>query len=215
MMFNQTQTRKQSLARLSGMSLIEMLMAIFILLIVMEGITLLFISSWKTNKFILETGNASLIASRTVEIMVGDIRKTRQGDDGDYPVESGTDFDLKVYLDIDNDGVTERVHYYLLNGAIWRGVSNPDATVPVTYPSGDQTTIKLADYISNTLSDPVFVYYNKDYPADTVHNPLPTPIAVQNVRLIQVHLMVNIDPVHAPDNINVESFAELRNLNNT
>jgi Tfp pilus assembly protein PilV len=196
------------------MSLIEMLMAIFILLIGLEGITLLFLNSWKMNKFVLETGNASLIASRTVEVIVRDIRRARQADNGDYPIESGGDSDLKVYIDIDGDGVTERVHYYLSNGSVFRGVTKPNATVPITYPSGDQTTLLLAQYISNTSSDPVFFYYNKNYPSDTINNPLATPIAVENVRLIKVHLLVNIDPVHAPDNINVESFAELRNLNN-
>lgn len=199
---------------LRGMSLVEMLMAIFILLIGLEGVTLLFINSWKMNEFILETGNASLTASRTVETIVRDIRRARQADNADYPIESGGTSDLKVYIDIDGDGKTERVHYYLSNGSIYRGVTKPNATVPVTYPVGDQTTTLLANYISNTPSDPVFFYYNKDYPSDTTNNPLATPVRVENVRLIRVHLLVNIDPVHAPDNINVESFAELRNLNN-
>ena len=197
------------------MSLVEMLMAIFIMLIGMEGVTLLFINSWRNNKFILETGNASLIASRSVDVMVREIRKARQADDGDYLLESGSDNDLKIYIDIDSDGVTERVHYYLVDGALWRGISDPNGGTPVTYPNGDQTVTKMTDYISNTGAEPVFRYYNKNYPADNVNNPLTTPVAIQDVRLIQIHLLVNIDPVNAPNNINIESFAELRNLNNT
>ena len=107
MLFRKKMKRKS----LRGMSLIEMLMAIFILLIGLEGITLLFLNSWKMNKFVLETGNASLIASRTVEVIVRDIRRARQADNGDYPIESGGDSDLKVYIDIDGDGVTERVRW--------------------------------------------------------------------------------------------------------
>ncbi len=189
-------------------------MAIFILMIGMEGVTLLFINSWRNNKFILETGNASLIASRSVNVLVREIRKARQGDNGDYPVESGTESDLKIYADIDSDGVTELVHYYLSDGALYRGITEPRATTPVTYVAADETTEKVADYISNLSTDPVFFYYNKNYPADLVNNPLATPVAVENVRLIKVHLLVNIDPINAPNNVNVESFAELRNLNN-
>lgn len=189
-------------------------MAIFILLIGLEGVSLLFVNSWKMNKFVLETGNASLIASRTVNMIVKDVRRARQADNGDYPIESGGNDDLQVYIDIDGDGMTERVHYYLSNGSIYRGVTKPNATLPVTYPAGDQTTSLLAQYISNTPADPVFYYYNEDYPSDIISNPLTAPISVQDVRLIKVHLLVNIDPVHAPNNINVESFAELRNLNN-
>lgn len=197
-----------------GMTLVEMLMAIFIVLIGLEGATLLFVHSWKTNKFIIETGNASFIASRTVNLIVRDVRRARQADNGDYPIESGGQNDLQIYIDIDGDGITERVHYYLSNGSIYRGVTKPNVGMPVTYPNGDQTTTVLAQYISNTPFDPVFFYYNKHYPSDTASNPLATPVAVQDVRLIQVHLIVNIDPVNAPNNINVESFAELRNLNN-
>ncbi len=199
---------------LRGMTLVEMLMAIFILLIGLEGVSILFVNSWKMNKFVLETGNASFIASRTVNLIVSDVRRARQADNGDYPIESGGQNDLQIYIDIDGDGITERVHYYLSSGSIYRGVTKPNVVMPVTYPNGDQTTTVLAQYISNTPSDPVFFYYNKNYPSDTTNNPLATPVAVQDVRLIQVHLIVNIDPINAPNNINVESFAELRNLNN-
>lgn len=204
----------QQKKRLRGMSLVEMLMAIFILLIGMEGVTILLMNSFRSNKFILETGNASFLASRGVNRIVSEIRKVRQADNGDYPIESGDQFDLKVYMDVDGDGTTERVHYYLNNGTVYRGITEPTATIPITYPNGDQTTEILANYISNTNAQPVFYYYNRDYPSDIVNNPLATPVSVENVRLIRIHLLVNIDPINAPNNVNVESFAELRNLNN-
>lgn len=197
-----------------GMTLVEMMMAIFIMLIAMEGFTLLFLKSFETNSFILEEGVASAAASRVVSDVVSDLRKARQADNGAYPVASGSNFDLKVYLDIDNDGVTERVHYYLNSEKLYRGVTNPNAGLPVTYPAGDQTTTMLLDYVVNTNAQPIFYYYNKDYPTDTTHNPLSTPISVNTAKLIRVHLRVNIDPIKAPNNINIESFAELRNLNN-
>ena len=200
--------------RLKGMSLVEMLMAIFILLIGMEGVTMLLMNSVRNNKFILETGNASLLASRGVSRIVSEIRKVRQADNGDYPVESGDQFDLKVYMDVDGDGTTERVHYYLSNGTIYRGITEPTATIPITYPHGDQTTEVFVNYISNTNAQPVFSYYNRDYPSDIINNPLATPVSVENVRLIKIHLLVNIDPINAPNNVSVESFAELRNLKN-
>ena len=205
---------EQKKRMMKGMSFIEMIMAIGIMLIGMEAMTMLFLRSWENNRFILETGNASLIASRGVSRVVSEIRKTRQADNGDYPVESGDEFDLKVYIDIDKDNTTERVHYYLLNSALYRGITEPVAGLPITYPSGDDTTEVIAGSIANTATDPIFYYYNDDYPADLVNNPLETPVSISDVRMIRVHLMVNIDPLHAPDYTNIESFAELRNLNN-
>ncbi len=196
------------------MTLVEMMMAIFIMLIAMEGFTLLLLKSFQTNSFILEEGVASAAAARVVSNIVSDLRKARQADNGAYPIAWGSDFDLKVYIDIDKDGATERVHYYISDEKLYQGVTNPNAGLPVTYPAGDQVTTMLLDYVVNTAAQPIFYYYNKDYPTDTVNNPLTTPIVVNTAKLIRVHLWVNIDPVRAPDNINIESFAELRNLNN-
>lgn len=199
------------------MTLIELVIAIGIMLIIMEGFTLLFVRSWNTNKFILEEGMASAAASRATDKIVSSLRSIRQGDDGDFPIESGASFDLKVYLDIDHDGVTERVHYFLDQNAdqLNVGIANPLSTIPVTYPVNDDTVSIMTNYVTNTNGEPVFYYYNHDYPGDAVNNPLAVPLnnRVSDVKLIRVHLLVNIDPVRAPNNINIESFADLRNLN--
>lgn len=197
------------------MTLVEVMVAIAVMLIAMEGFTLLFVRSWDTNKFILEEGLASAAASRATNKIISELRHVRQADNGDYPVESGSDFDLKVYLDVDKDGVTERVHYFLDQDTdeLKKGIANPLATTPISYPAADDSVSVMTNYVVNASTDPVFYYYNENYPGDTVNNPIATPVAIDQVRLIQVHLYVNINPVHAPDNINIEAFADLRNLN--
>jgi prepilin-type N-terminal cleavage/methylation domain-containing protein len=197
-----------------GMTLTELMVAIFIVLIAMQGFTTLFLRSWKTNGFILETGLAASAASRAVSTTVSELRKIRQGDNGDYPIEAGDDFEFVAYIDIDGDGVTERVRYFLENGQFKRGVREPSATQPVTYANGYGTVTVLASDIANEPTEPVFSYYNDDYPGDTVNNPLGTPIAIRDARLAKVRLVINIDPNNAPDDTNIESFVEFRNLNN-
>lgn len=200
---------------MKAMTLMETMIALAVILIGMEGFTLLFLRSWDTNKFILEEGLASAAASRATNNVVSELRHARQADNGDYPVESADDFDLKAYLDIDKDGVTERVHYFLdqATDQMKRGITNPTGTAPVTYPAADDSVTVMTNYVVNESDDPVFSYYNGDYPGDTVNNPLATPASVGQIRLIKVHFLVNIDPVHAPENIAIESFADLRNLN--
>jgi hypothetical protein len=199
-----------------AMTLTEVMITIFIMLIAMEGFSQLLIKSWSTNKFILEEGLASAAASRATNKIVTQLRSVRQADNGDFPVEAGNDFDLKVYIDIDNDDVTERVHYFLdlATDQLKVGITNPTGTAPVTYPANDDSVSVMTNYVVNASEEPVFYYYNKNYPGDTVNNPLDTPINVEDARLIRVHLFVNIDPVRAPNNINIESFADLRNLKN-
>lgn len=200
--------------KLSGLTLVEMLVALFIMSAGMIGFMLLLSSTWKSNKFIVETGISSIKVNRASAELINNLRKVRQADNGDYPVEAGDDFDVQVYLDIDNDGVTERVHYWLdqVNDRLMRGIREPSASNPPTYAAGDGTTSVIADYIVNDAAQPLFYYYNENYPGDTVNNPISTPIAVQDVRLIRILIRVNIDPIKAPNNINVESFVDLRNL---
>jgi type II secretory pathway pseudopilin PulG len=196
----------------SGMSLIETMAAILIFMFGMIAVALFFSRTWKNNAYILEAGDATASASSALDKTVKSLRKVRQGDDGSYPVVSVGNFDLVVYLDDNNDGKTERVHYFLSNGTFKKGVTAPTAGSPVTYPAGDQTVTTVLKNVVNTNSQPVFTYYNDNYPIDTVNNPLVNP-QVSDVSLIQIHLWVNIKPNTAPDNVNFESFAELRNLN--
>ena len=200
---------------LKAMTLVELMVSIAIMLIAMEGFTLLFLKSWDTNKFIVEEGLASAAASHATNRIIRELRHVRQADNGDYPVESGSDFDLKVYLNIDDDTATERVHYFLDldTDQMKVGITNPTGSAPVSYPAADDSVSVLTNYVVNENTDPVFYYYNQNYPGDTVNNPIASPAAVDQIRLIRVHLFVNINPVHAPDNINIESFADLRNLN--
>ncbi len=197
-----------------GMTLVEMIVAIAIVLIAMEGFTFLFLRTWDTNKFIIEEGLASMVASRATNKIIIQLRGVQQADNGDYPLESGNDFDLIFYCDIDDDGVVEKVHYFLdlVNDQLKIGVSDPLATNPVTYPAGDDTVSVVANYVVNEATDPIFYYYNADYPSDAINNPLTTPAVIGSVQMVRVKLYVNINPVHAPDNINIESFVDLRNL---
>jgi prepilin-type N-terminal cleavage/methylation domain-containing protein len=202
---------------LRGMTLLEVVVAIAIALIAMEGFTFLFLKTWDTNKFIIEEGLASAAASRATNKIVIQLRGVQQADNGDYPLESADDFDLEFYADVDDDGVVEKVHYYLdqPNDELKFGVSNPLATNPVTYPAGDSEVTTVTNFVVNESDNPIFYYYNDDYPGDTTNNPLSTPASVGNIQMVRVKLLINIDPVHAPNNVNIESFVDLRNLHDS
>lgn len=199
---------------LKGLTLLEVVISIAIAFIAMEGFTFLFLRTWDTNKFIIEEGLASAAASRATNKIVIQLRGVQQADNGDYPLESADDFDLEFYADIDDDNVVEKVHYYLdqPSDELRLGVSNPLATNPVTYPAGDSEVTTVTRFVVNESDNPIFYFYNDDYPGDTTNNPLTTPASVGNIQMVRVKLLINIDPVHAPNNVNIESFVDLRNL---
>lgn len=195
------------------MTIIEMLVAISIFTIAISGFTMLFVRSWRTNSYSIEMGQSATTISQSVGSMVGYLRKARQADDGGYPIKLANENELVFFSDYDKDGVTERLHLYLQNGQIKMGITKPTVSMPKSYATSDQQTIILADRIVNESDEPIFYYYNKDYPADTIHNPVAAPVDVSTIRLIKIFLKINIDPNRAPDNIETQTFVELRNLN--
>ena len=195
-----------------GFTLMEALIAIGIFTIGIEGFSLLFVRSWKLNSYALEMGQSSQAASQGVRGLVDVLRRTRQADDGSYPIRSAGTQDLVFYSDYDKDGTTERLHIYLNNGQVLMGTTKPSSGVPKIYPSGDQTIKMLVDHVVNGAT-PIFYYYNKDYPGDKVNNPVASPVDVSTIRLVKIFLQININPSRDPNGIQTESFVELRNLN--
>jgi prepilin-type N-terminal cleavage/methylation domain-containing protein len=205
--------KKNQRKKYLGMSLIEMIIAIAIFSIGMLGFTQLFLRSWKQNAYIMEMGQTSMAVSQGVNDIVQYLRKVRQGDDGSYPVVSANDNDLVVFCDYDRDNITERLHFYRSGENILMGIRKPTASLPKTYASGDAETKTIVSHIVNDAGNPIFAYYDSSYPEDSVNNPIHTPATAPNVRLVQIDLHMNIDPNRPPDNVQIQSFVEIRNLN--
>jgi Tfp pilus assembly protein PilV len=202
------------LSRKKGMTLIEALLAISIFTIGMLGFSMLFAQTWKNNSYTLEMGQTSMAVSQGVNKMISYIRGAKQSDNGSYPVRSADDNDLVIYSDYDKDDVTERLHFYKSGENILMGITDPTSSMPRSYPSGDQQTITIASHIVNNSGTPIFYYYNENYPGDSENNPMDTPSNAAGIHLVKIYLEMNIIPNRAPDNIKIQSFAELRNLSN-
>ena len=196
----------------NGFTLVETLIAITLLLIGTAATVLLFSKIMQSKAYSLEMGRSAFVVSRSIGDLTQYLRRTRQSDAGSYPIVSASNNDLVFYSDYNKDETTERLHVYLSSNSIYIEVCRPNTDFPVKYVNCE-TPVKIADHIVNTSSDHMFSYYNKDYPADTAHNPVATPADVSEVRLIKIFLKINIDPNRAPDNIQQETFVELRNLN--
>jgi len=194
-------------------TLVETLVAIALFILGITATTILFARSYQSNAYSLEMGRTAFVVSKSVNSLVDYLRRVRQSDSGSFPIVSADKNDLVVFSDYDKDGITERIHIYLSNGKIFMGITSPTVTLPRTYPAGDTRTVQIADHIVNTPDDSMFSYYNKNYPGDMTNNPVSVPADVSQIRLIKIFLKINIKPNHAPDNIQQESFVELRNLN--
>ena len=150
-------------------------------------------------------------ARRGIEIMVKEIREAKTGDDGSYPLVQAGDLQFIFYSDIDGDAATERVRYFLDGSNLKKGVVKSSGDPPL-YDVSTETISVLSQYVRNVASEPIFTYYNGDWPADTTHNPLPTLTRLSDTKLMHVYLKINVDPNRPPDNFELESDSQIRNL---
>lgn len=192
-----------------GMSLVEMLVAIFLLTLGMIGFSLLVSRTWRTKGYIMEAAAATSTASRALTEVAHQLRGIRQGDDGSYPIKNVQPYSITVYRDDDDTPDIERVHYFIDDGKLKKGVTKFTENA---YAEADENVEVLLNYVTNQdIGEPLFYYYNNDYPVNTQSHMI-TPNA-HDVRLVRVHLWVNVRPIVAPENVNLETFVEMRNLN--
>lgn len=193
---------------LKGMTLVELLVAIGIMLIVLAGMTALFLVAWKSQSYQIKLGQASLLASRGVSKVVKNIRQAQQGDDGSYLLKSGDDFDVVFYANVDDDDIVERIHYYLVGNVFYMGVTDSSTDPPYSYPADDGVVSVASSNVVNTDADYIFQYYDNNAAL------MATPVASGSVRMIEVRLLVDVDPFSSPIPVTVKSKTTIRNLVN-
>lgn len=193
----------------SGFTLIEMLISIVIMS--MLGLALLSLQYIiNQNQIVVWRSYTSVDeANRNVSSLVRELRTARSGDNGAFQLELADDNSLTFYSDVDFDGATERVRYFLVGNDLSKGVIEPTG-FPVTYPAADEKVRILTENVRNT-TNPVFYYYNEDWPEDTIKNPLTTPANPSDITLIRIFLKVNTQDDPEGDYV-LESYAQLRTL---
>jgi len=195
-----------------GFTLVEMMIVIFIVGLTIIVLTIFIVNSYQYYRYNFDQAVAINEARRAVETIVREIREAKYGEDGTYPLVQAGDYTLTFFGDIDADGRVEKVRYFIAGAILKEGVIKPSGDPPVYIP-GDEKITTIFNYVRNSvLSAPIFTYYNGDWPADTVNNPLSTFTRLAETKLIHVHMIINVDPNRPPGDFILESDTQIRNL---
>lgn len=184
---------------------------IFIFTFAISALSVFVINAYRAYNFNLQQILAINEARRGVETMVKEIREAKYGDDGSFPLVQAGDFNFIFFSDIDRDSNVERVRYFLDGTNFKKGVVKSSGD-PAQYDISTEKISVLSIYVRNTGADPVFKYFNGDWPADITNNPLPTLTRLTDTKLMHVYLKINVDPNRPPDNFILESDTQIRNV---
>lgn len=196
---------------MKGLGLIEIIIGIFI-------ITLLLIASLKMQQFVEDSARFSFEEMQAVEearagidLMVRQIRETKDAGNGSYPIALADDQQFIFYADIDNDDKVEKIRYFLDGAELKKGTIEPLGTRPVSYPDDQEKIAVIASYIRNGTA-PIFYFYNGDWPLVKEGNPLGTPTRLIETKYMRVFLRINVNPGKTPGDFELSSGTQLRNL---
>ncbi len=139
--------KKQKIIK--GFTLIETMVAIFVFALAMGAVAGFIVLSYQTHSYAFEESAAIEEARRGIETMVKEIRAAKTGDNGAYPVELADDKQFIFYSDIDNDGKTERVRYFL---SVVNSTNSGSQTKECsTASAGGYCDVTFSNFFTNTL----------------------------------------------------------------
>lgn len=192
----------------SGMSLIELMISLAIL-----GIMITIIATFAKNIFGYNKGFANTLSvydnSRTIlHPISSEIRSASPSALGSYPIATADNTTFTFYADTNNDGVPERVRYYLSGTTLVKGTLAPSGN-PLAY-TGQETTKNIVNNIRNTSQQPIFSYYDANYTGS--ESSLAQPVDISTVRLVKITLLLDADLNNPPDAVTITTQVSLRNL---
>ena len=194
----------------SGFTLIETLISLALVIIVIGGVAGMFTFYVQNYSFSFEQQQSVSSASTSLTTMVREIREARIAENGSWPIEEAADNSFTFYSDVTNDNRVDRVRYFLDGDILKKGVIEP-LGVPAAYPPGNEkvSTVATAVY---PAGNPVFLYYNGNWPGDTVNNPLPLLSRILETRFVRIYIRIDTELGRGSAAFETYSGVQMRNL---
>ena len=192
----------------SGFTLIETLIGVAIFVLILGVLATFSKSIWTSNSFIMAELEGSNTGRAALKTMVAEIRTASSGNNGAYAIATATSTSIIFYSDIYNDGLKEKIRYYLSGLSLMKGVTIPSGS-PLQYISNTEIVTEIINNIRNG-STPIFTYYDSSYNGTT--SPLAQPVSILAVRLVKITLILDTDPNKPPASITVTTEVSMRNL---
>lgn len=193
---------------LAGFTLIEILVTMAIFSLIMGAVGLFARDIFYYNNIFSGGLTSYDDAKKILQPITSEIRSASPSSLGAYSIEIADNTNFVFYSDIINNGLKERVRYFLSGTNLMRGVIIPSGN-PLKYLSNSETVSEIVHNIRNG-STPIFTYYDTNYNGST--SSLPIPVSVLSIRLVKITLIIDADPNRPPLPITVTTEANIRNL---
>lgn len=191
----------------SGMTLLELLVAVGIYTVLMLAVMTSIASLYRLNAYAIEQSSEVDNARRGVTQWNRDVKEMTTAEDGTWPVAIIEEHRMGYYSDTDQDDSVEYVEYVLASTTLTKSTYNATGTPPVYNMTTPDSVETLSEYVQNVdQATSTFFYF------DNAGAQLSSTSPIINVRYIQMQLIVNIDPNRNPGEFMLRSSLAPRNL---
>lgn len=192
-----------------GFTLPELLISIFIISILTLTVSVFQRDVFSLNFMLQGSLNAQIDARHVVKVMINELRRAEPSALGAYPIAAASSTAITFYSDVNGDGTTERVRYFVSGNSVRRGIVVPTGN-PLAYNDASETLTTIVSGFVSSSTLPLFQYYPSTYTGTTT--PLTSPVNIPSVRLVKVTVIIDKDLNKSPTKIIVTSQVNLRNL---
>lgn len=161
-----------------------------------------------TNSTLSESASLITEVRQTFKTMMVEIRSASISSTGAYPLAAATGTSFIFYSDIDDDGLKERIRYFVDGSTLKKGVIKPTGN-PLSYNPSNEVITTAVNNLANG-AQPVFEYYDENYDGDDP--PLTSPVNLLAVRLVKVTIKVDKNPTRPPAAVTMVTQVSVRNL---
>jgi type II secretory pathway component PulJ len=197
--------------RETGLTLIETVLTIAITGIIVGALFAFQRGFFETNSSFQQSLLSQQQAQNAIQQMLSEIRAATPADNGAYPIESVSETSFIFYSNADNDDDHERIRYFVENGTLKKGTTQPVGT-PAVYDLDTEVVRSIVNHIDTATTTPMFTYYNESFAGTS--SPLTIPVSAIEVRFIEIMLLIDFNPGLSPDAMQVTGRVAIRNLKN-
>ncbi len=195
---------KRKKAAQAGFTLVELLIVLFIISILSVVIGEFQSKVFTYNRILTTGNNARFEGTKVVKQIAAEMRAMGPSSAGGYPIEAAGTSSIIFYNDVDDDGIKERIRYYISGKTLYKASMKPIIDQNGQTLTTETITTVITNVI-NTSADPIFSYFDTNYngaeSSATSTAALPLPINISKIRLIQIRVLT--------DNSNNEPLAPL------
>jgi len=185
------------------------MVAIAIMVILIQATATFYNDIINTNTAMTGNLSSQMEVRKAFAAMSADIRSALPSSNGAYTIDTATSTYFAYYSDADNDGLKEKIRYFLSGKILKIGIIKPTGN-PLTYNIANEKISSLINNVVNTPAKPIFSYYDSSY--NGTSSPMTLPVSIPAVRLIKINVLVNHDQKYPAATIEFSTQVSIRNL---